>query len=189
VVAALPEDLAADVVLRVASLEEVPADVLAELEEGVAARFDTWSGPAAAVGGVEVAARVLARIPRSAGAPILEGVDGRNPLLGEALRRRMFRFDELCRLDRKSFQLLLREVSIEDLVMALSGAGDGIREKVFENVSHRAAEQIREDLDLLGPVRRSECEAVQERIVDVARRLEEEGRIDLDAEVPGDASS
>lgn len=182
VLAALPEALAADVVLRMATLEDVPADVLAELEEGVAALFDTRSGPSTPVGGVEVTARVLARIPRSAGLPLLAGVDERNPLVGEEIRRRMFRFDELRRLDRKSFQALLREVSIEDLVMALAAAGEEMREKVFENVSQRAGEQIQEDLELLGAVRRSDSEAVQQRIVDVARRLEEEGRLDLEAE-------
>ncbi|CAG0990930.1 Flagellar motor switch protein FliG [Myxococcaceae bacterium] len=185
VLGSLPESLAADVVLRIATLEDVPAEVLAELEDDVSSLFETGSGPPAAIGGVENAARALARVPRSAGNPILAEVDGRNPLLGEALRRRMFRFEELRRLDRRSFQLLLREISIEDLVMALSITGDAMREKVFENVSQRAAEQIRDELDLLGPASRSEAEAVQDRIVDVARRLDEEGRIDLGSDGAG----
>jgi flagellar motor switch protein FliG len=78
--------------------------------------------------------------------------------------------------------MLLREIPIEDLVLALKAASDEMHEKVFDNVSTRAAEQIREDAELLGPVRRSEVERVQGRIVEIARRLEEEGRIELDEE-------
>lgn len=186
VVGALPETLGADVVLRVATLEDVSHEVLAELEESVAELFDAGGGPPTRVGGVESAARLMAHVPRSSANAILESVDGCNPLLAEEIRRRMLRFDDLQRLDRRGFQLLLQEIPIEDLVLALKAASETMREKVFENVSLRAAEQIRDETELLGPVRTSEVERVQVRIVDIARRLEEEGRIDLDAETEDD---
>ena len=99
----------------------------------------------------------------------------------------MLRFEDLRRLDRRDFQTLLREIPIEDLVLALKGSGDEMREKVFENVSHRAADQIREEAELMGPAKRSEVDAVRERIVEVARRLADDGRIDLHGEDSGDA--
>lgn len=187
VVAALNESLGADVMLRLASLDAVPGDVIAELEEGVAELFDAGRGPSSLVGGRDAAARILSRVPRSAGNAILDGVDGRDPGIANEIRRRMLCFDDLRCLDRRGFQTLLREVSIEDLVLAIKGARAEMREKVFENVSSRAAEQIREEAELLGPVRRSEVERVQERIVEIARRLEEEGRIDLHEEEIVDA--
>ena len=99
----------------------------------------------------------------------------------------MLRFEDLRRLDRRDFQTLLREIPIEDLVLALKGSGDEMREKVFENVSHRAADQIREEAALMGPAKRSEVEAVRERIVEIARRLADDGRIDLHGEGSNDA--
>jgi flagellar motor switch protein FliG len=180
VVAALPGALGADVVIRLASLELVPAAVIAELEAGIAELFDADVGPAAAVGGKELAARILNRVPRTAGHALLEAVDARDPGVAAEIRRRMLRFDELRRIDRRGFQMLLREVPIEDLVLALKATTEEMREKVFENVSSRAAEQIREEAELLGAVRRSDVERVQERIVEIARRLEEEGRLELE---------
>jgi flagellar motor switch protein FliG len=112
VVAELPEALGTDVVMRLASLDAVPAEVIAELEVGVAELFDDGAGPAAPVGGKDLAARILNRIPRSAGNAILEGVDGRDPEIASEIRRRMLCFDDLRRLDRKGFQTLLREIPI-----------------------------------------------------------------------------
>lgn len=180
IVASLPQGFGTDVMVRLAGLDAVPADVLAELEEDVAELFDAGQGPAAPVGGASVAARILNRVPRAAGSMILEAVEDTDPCLAQQIRRRMLRFDDLHRLDRRDFQVLLREVSIEDLVLALKTAGEAIRAKVFDNVSNRAAEQIREEAELLGAVRRSDVERVQERIVEIARRLDDEGRIALD---------
>jgi flagellar motor switch protein FliG len=175
----LPEALGADVVLRLANLDAVPAEVIAELEQGVGELFARWTGPAARVGGMKAAAELLNRVPRLASSAILAGVDARNPVMATEIRRRMFNFEDLRFLDAKGFQALLREIAIEEIVVALRGASDELREKVFENVSARAAEQIREDLELLGPVRRSEVERVQTSILDLARGLEDVGRIQL----------
>ncbi|MCC6639917.1 MAG: hypothetical protein IT386_01995 [Deltaproteobacteria bacterium] len=186
VMGVLPESLGAEVVIRLASLGAVPADVLEEIEAGVAELFDEGRAPAAAVGGEEVAARILNRVPRAAGSAILDGVLCRAPEVASEIRRRMLRFDDLRRLDRRDFQTLLREISIEDLVLALKGSADEMREKVFENVSHRAADQIRAESELMGPARRSEVDAVRERIVESARRLADDGRIDLRGEESAD---
>lgn len=187
VMAELPEDVGAEVVIRLADLDVVPGEVLAELEAGIAELFDAGCGPASSVGGEQVAARILNRVPRSASAAILARVEDHAPAVATEIRRRMLRFEDLQRLGRQDFQTLLREIPIEDLVLALRGGSDEMREKVFENVSHRAAEQIREETELLGPAKRSEVEAVRSRIVEAARRLEEDGRIDLHGEENGDA--
>jgi flagellar motor switch protein FliG len=182
VLGALPESMACDVVVRLARLDRVAADVIAELEAGIAELFGDGLAPAAPVGGAELAARMLNRVPRSAGQAILESMEGEAPELAAEVRRRMLQFDDLRRLDRRDFQMLLREIPIEDLVLALKSASEPMCEKVYENVSTRAAEQIREEGELLGAVRRQDVEAVQSRIVETARRLEEEGRIELHGE-------
>jgi len=187
VVAELTGPMAGDVVVRLAQLDRVPAEVIAELESGVAELFGDGLGPEAPVGGAEVAARMLNRISRSAGHAILERVDARSPELAAEIRRRMLHFDDLRRLDRRDFQSLLREIPIEDLVLALKVASEAMRQKVYENVSTRAADQIREEGELLGPVRRHDVEAVHARIVETARRLEDEGRIALDPREDVDA--
>lgn len=177
----LPEALGADVVLRLANLDAVPSEVIAELEQGVGELFDRWTGPAARVGGMKAAAELLNKAPRLASTAILAGVDERNPVMATEIRRRMFCFEDLRFLDSKGFQALLREIAIEEIVVALRTASQELREKLFENVSARAAEQIREDLELLGPVRRSEVERVQAHILDLARGLQDVGRIELGA--------
>ncbi len=186
VIAALPDDVSAEVVLRLANLSAVSNEVMTDLEEDVAALFGRRVGPSTRVGGTDSAAKMLNRVPKSEGNEILDGVSERNADVANEIRRRMLTFNDLTSIDRRGFQALLREVPTEDLVVALKTASDDMREKVFQNISSRAADQIREESELLGPMRLSEVERVQEMIVDVARRLEEEGRLEIDAGAAGD---
>ena len=176
----LPEAARAEVVVRLAHLETVTTDVIALLEEGVAELFDRKPVPSTRVGGTAAAASALNRVPKDEGATILEGVDTRDPEIAGAIRKRMLTFNDLETIDRRGFQNLLREVATEDLAVALKAASEEMKEKVFGNLSSRAADQIREEIDLLGPMKLSDVETVQEQIVEAAQRLEEEGRLSIE---------
>jgi len=175
----LPEDLRPEVLLRLADLGTVTTEIVGELEEGVAELFGRRPGSPTRVGGHDVAAKLLNRVPKTDGQAILEGLESRNPELAGEIRKRMLTFNDLVNIDRKGFQALLREISTEDLVVALKLASEEMKEKVFSNVSSRAADQLREEGELLGPMRVADVEKVQQQIVDVARRLEEEGRLSI----------
>ncbi len=180
VIHALPETLRADVVLRLADLETVSPEVIAELQAGVAGTFGTTRGRGARIGGRDAAARLLNRVDRESGQGILEQVDERDAALAQEIRRAMLTFNDLAALDDRGFQQLLRDVSTEDLVVALKTASDEMKNKVFKNISARAANQIKEDSELLGPMKLSEVEAVQDRVVEAARALEQQGAISLE---------
>ncbi len=180
VIQGLPEELRPEVVVRLANLDTVTTDVIADLEEGVAELFDRRPVPSTRVGGAAAAASALNRVPKDSGAAILEGVDVRDPEVAGAIRKRMLTFNDLETIDRRGFQSLLREVSTEDLAVALKACSDEMKQKVFSNLSSRAADQIREEIDLLGPMKLGDVERVQEQVVDIARRLEEEGRLSIE---------
>jgi len=180
VIHALPEENRAEVVLRLASLESVTTDVILDIEKGVAELFDRAPVASTRVGGTVVAAQVLNRVSKTDGTAILEGVDTRDPEIAGAIRKRMLTFNDLESIDRRGFQLLLREVSTDDLALALKTSSPEMLEKVYSNMSSRAVEQIKEEIELLGPVRLTEVERVQEEIVEIARRLEESGDLSID---------
>lgn len=176
----LPEEIRSEVVLRLAHLDTVTTDVISDLEEGVAELFDRPPVASTRVGGPSAAATALNRVPKEDGAAILEGVDTRDPVVAGAIRKRMLTFNDLESVDRRGFQSLLREISTEDLAVALKASTEEMREKVFSNLSSRAADQIQEEIELLGPMRLADVEQIQEQIVEVARRLEEEGRLSIE---------
>lgn len=180
VIEVLPEEMRPEVVIRLASLQEVTNDVIAGLEDGVASLFGHRLASSVRVGGRDAAAQVLNRISKGDGDAILEGLDDRDPDVASQVRRRMLTFNDLVAIDNRGFQVLLREVATEDLVVALKAADDEMKEKVFGNISSRAAEQIREELELAAPRKLSEVEAVQDQIVEIARRLADEGGIQLE---------
>ena len=123
---------------------------------------------------------MLNRVAKEDGAAILGIVDSRDARTALSIRKRMLTFDDLVNIDRIGFQSFLREVATEDLAIALKTAADEMQSKVFENLSSRAADQIREEIELLPPMKLSDVEKVQEQIVEVARALESEGRLSID---------
>ena len=179
IIAALPEAIRADVVLRLAELESVTTETIAELEEGVAQLFARAPGVETRVTGAETAAQLLNRIDKEAGSSILEGLEERAPEIAGALRNRMLTFNDLASLQKREFQSLVRELPTDQLAVALKTASEEIREKVFGSLSKRAGDQLREEIDLLGPMRLSEVEEVQQSVVETARRLESEGTITI----------
>lgn len=182
----LPDGVQSDVLLRIAGLESVNNDVIYKLEEELAIMFHREIAAPTPLGGTDAAAKILNGVPKSDGQTILEGVDTRDPDIAGEIRKRMLTFNDLCSIDKRGFQSLLREVPTEDLVIALKTASDEMKEQVFSNVSSRAADQIREESELLPPMKLSEIEAIQVGIVDIARRLEEEGTLTIDAGGGGD---
>lgn len=180
VLALLPDRLKQDVVLRVATLDGIQPAALAELN---AALSKSLAGAdrlkRSALGGVRAAAEILNFMGAAHETAILDGVREHDDELAQRIQDEMFVFENLLDLDDKAIQLVLREVQSESLVIALKGADEAMREKVFRNMSQRAGEMLRDDLESRGPVRVSEVEAEQKEILKIVRRLAEEGQVAL----------
>jgi flagellar motor switch protein FliG len=177
----LPDPAArAEAIVRVATLDSVPPSALQELnavlEEQVAQRSSTRF---AQLGGTRVAAEIMNNLESRAEEEVMERVREVNETLSEEIQELMFVFDNLLQVDDRGIQVLLREVSTDNLVLALKGADDALKEKIFTNMSKRAAELLKDDLEAKGPVRVSEVEAAQKEILVIARRLAEAGEISL----------
>ncbi len=129
------------------------------------------------VGGVQTVAEILNLVDRSTERAIMQGVEGEDQDLVDEIRKRMFVFEDINDVNDKGIQAVLKEVENDELCLALKTASEGLRNKILSNMSSRAAESIREDMEFMGPVRISDVEAAQQRIVDIVRRLEESGDI------------
>ncbi|HXF08721.1 MAG TPA: flagellar motor switch protein FliG [Candidatus Acidoferrales bacterium] len=176
----LPEALRGEVILRIANLDGVPQDALEALDELLQDQLaGTRLGKRYGLGGVKVAADIINALKTAADGHLLEQLAEQAPDLAEQIRERMFVFEHLLSADDRGIQALLREVSPDLLVLALKGADDRILDKIFRNMSQRAAEMLRDDLAAKGPVRLSDVEAAQKEILNQARRLAEQGRLIL----------
>lgn len=177
----LPEALRNDVVLRIATLDAVQPAALQDLNDvlGQLASGGDRAKKAAARGGVEAAAEVMNRLGGAVEAAVSAHLREIDPDLAQRIQDKMFVFDNLVDLDDRAIQMLLREVQSDSLVAALKGTNDALKDKLFKNMSQRAAEMLRDDLDAKGPVRLSEVEAEQREILRIVRRLAEEGQIVL----------
>jgi flagellar motor switch protein FliG len=175
-----PERVRNDVALRIATLDGVQPAALRELNE-VLTKLLAGSNniKKSAMGGVRTIAEILNFMPSGIENAIIEGVRQHDPDLAQRVLDDMFVFDDLVELDDRSMQTVLREVSSESLIIALKGSNEALREKVFKNMSQRAAEQLKEDLEIKGPVRLSEVEQQQRDILKLVRRLAEEGQVAL----------
>ncbi len=176
----LPERARPDIIMRIANLEGVQPKAIQELDEILERQFAGNSGAkTATVGGVKEAANILNFLDSSTEQEIMEAVSEQDENLAQQIEDLMFVFENLIDVDDRGIQTLLREVSTDTLVLALKGADDALKEKIFKNMSKRAAEMLRDDLEAKGPVRVSEVEAAQKEILNVARRLAEAGEIAL----------
>lgn len=175
------ERLRNDVLLRIATLDGVQPIALRELNEALTRLMAGASSSVkkAAMGGVRHAAEILNYVGQQAETGILDNVRDYDPDLAQKILDEMFVFENLMDVDDRGIQLLLREIQSDSLILALKGAPPDLREKIFKNMSQRAAEMLREDLESKGPVRLSEVEAEQKEILKIARRLAEEGQIQL----------
>ena len=181
VIAYLPEgEVRRDIIMRVANLESIPPAAISELAQ-VLEEQAKGSGPSrfAQLGGKRTAADILNNMVKGSNESVMEAIAEVDEELGEAINELMFVFDNLLKVDDRGIQTLLKEISTDVLTVALKGADPALQQKIFGNMSKRAAELMQDDMEAKGPIRLSEVEAAQKEILVVARRLAEDGEIML----------
>jgi flagellar motor switch protein FliG len=180
VLAALPENMRTDVVMRIATLDGVHPSALNELDEVLEKQFNgNASGKASGFGGPKAAAEILNLVGAAAEGKIIEEIGKTDTTLSQRLQDLMFVFDDLSTVDDRGMQELLREIPGDKLIVALKAADEELKEKFFKNMSERASQMLKDDLEAKGPVKLSEVEAAQKEILVTARRMAEEGRVQL----------
>ncbi|HEB76968.1 MAG TPA: flagellar motor switch protein FliG [Methylothermaceae bacterium] len=175
----LPENMRPDLVMRIASLEAVQPDALKELDAIMERQLSGKNVKSSTIGGVDRAAEILNMVESSVEAQVMDQLEEKAPDLAIQIQDKMFVFDDLAKLDDRSIQTLLREVSTDTLLLAMRGADEALKEKIFANMSRRAAEMLRDDLEASPPAKLSEVEAAQKEILQIARRLADAGEIAL----------
>lgn len=176
----LPERIRADAIMRVATLQGVHPAALKELDDIMEKQLSGNANvKSSTIGGIETAANILNFSDSIVETAVMEQIAEANPDLSQKIQDKMFVFDDLVDVDDRGIQTLLREVSTDALLLALRGADDALKEKVFSNMSRRAAEMLRDDLEAAPPARLSDVESAQKDILAIARRLAESGEISL----------
>jgi flagellar motor switch protein FliG len=174
----LPPEKQIEVVSRISRMEQTSPEVIKEVERGLEHRLSgLMTDRLQRVGGVNSVAEILNLTDRSTEKGILEALGEDDPDLVAQIRRLMFVFEDVLLVNDKGIQSVLKEIETSDLVLALRTATDELKQKIFSNMSDRAAQMIREEMEYMGPVRLSDVEMAQQRIVDVVRRLEDSGEI------------
>ena len=179
VLSGLNQNLQANVAYRIASMEPASPDVIRLVERELERRMTTVLGPQemSTVGGVAPLVAIINRADRSTERMILEGLETVNKELAEVVRAQMFIFEDILTLDDKAIQLVLRSVESGDLALALKGVSSAVKEKITRNLSARAAENLTEEIELLGAVRLKQVEESQAKVVQEIRALEQSGQI------------
>lgn len=174
----LPEGIQTEVVLRISSLDYISPSLIAQVDEVLKQELATLGSiDTQQLGGVQPIADMLNVMDKNTEQNIMARVEEKDPQLAEEIRKLMFVFEDIIFIDDRGMQTLLKEVPNDKLVMALKTAPEEIKEKIFKNISKRAADMLREDLGAMGPVRLSDVETAQQEIVNIAKRLEAEGKI------------
>ena len=168
----------AEILIRLAKLEAVAEEMLVEVDRVLQSQLIAIGGKEGRkVGGVNSVAEILNAIDRATEEEIMADIEEESAQLAEEIKQLMFVFEDIMKIDDRGIREVLKEISNEDLTMSLKTAPEELREKFFKNLSERAGNMIREDLEIMGPVKLSEVEAAQQNIVKQVRRLEAEGRI------------
>ena len=174
----LPAGVRCEILMRLAKLEAVPEDMLMAVDKVLQSQLIAMGGKEGKkVGGIAAVAEILNSVDRATEEEVLSEIEESSAQMAEEIRNLMFVFEDVAGLDDRAIRETLKEVSNEDLTMALRGAKENMREIFFRNMSERAATMIREDLEIMGPTRLSDVETAQQNIVKIVRRLEAEGRI------------
>ncbi len=179
ILAQLPERMQSDVAYRIATMENITPAVLKEIEEALESSLRDILGGSQDVGGPKVVADILNLTGSSVEKNVLDLMDAQDPEVAEAVRNLMFVFADISKLTDRELQVLLREVDQKDLVIALKAAEEELKEKILGNMSERVRTFIQEEMEFLGPMRLSEVEEVQLRIVQQVRQLEEQGQVTI----------
>jgi len=178
ILSGLPLQKQLEVIKRIANMEQTNPEVIKEVERGLESRLaNMLMQSMEKAGGVDTVAEVLNLADRATEKSIMEGLEAEDPDLVEQIRRLMFVFEDILLVNDKGIQAVLKEVDNDELSLALKTASPELQEKIFSNMSQRAAALIREDMEFMGPVRVSDVESAQQRIVDIVRRLEEAGEV------------
>jgi len=179
ILSSLPEKLQLEVTTRIINIEEASPEALKEVNKILRKEFSYTSekGKLQKVGGTKMVAEILNRVDRATEKRIMEAMEKRDAQLAKNVKNLMFVFEDILSLDDRSLQRALREIDTKELTLALKGADKKLKEKFFKNLSSRAVETIKEDMEFMGPVRLRNVEEAQQKIVNIMRRLEEKGEI------------
>lgn len=175
----LDEELRANVALRIATTERIPDSAVEEIRDALEGQLDLGRGRGFRVAGMRTIAEILNRSDRATETAVFQKLEELDKKLADSIRDLMFVFDDLSEVDDRSIQAVLKEVATEDLALALKTASEDLRSKIFRNMSQRAAEILRDEIAAKGPVRVADVEKAQQKIVQAARKLEQEGKIVL----------
>ncbi len=180
IISALPPEQQAEVAMRIATMDQTAPEITREVERVLERKIATvLSQEFTTVGGVEALAELLNRVDRTTERSIMETLEAENAELADAIKKRMFVFEDVVLLDDRSIQQVLKEVDQRELAIVLKGSSDEVKNKIFGNMSQRAAEIVKEDMEFMGPIRVRQVEEAQQRFVAVIRRLEEAGDITI----------
>ncbi|NLN15991.1 MAG: flagellar motor switch protein FliG [Firmicutes bacterium] len=178
ILSALPGESQVEVAKRLAILDRTSPEVLEEIEATLEKKLSSFATQDFTMaGGLETAVSILNRVDRSTEKTIMEALEEDDPELAEEIKKRMFVFEDIVTLDDRSIQRVLREVDSRELALALKAASEEVAERIYKNMSKRAAEMMKEDIEYMGPVRLRDVEEAQQKIVSIIRKLEEAGEI------------
>lgn len=178
ILSALPERMQGDVAMRIAVMDRTQPEVIKQVEEVMERKLAAIiNQDFTKAGGVRALVNMLNLVDRTTERHILDTLDEANPELAEEVRKLMFVFEDLLMLDDRAIQQILKEVESSDVALALKGVSEEVQEKIFKNMSQRAASMMKEDMEFMGPQRRRTIEDAQQKIVSIIRRLEEAGDI------------
>lgn len=178
ILSALPPERQADVARRIAIMDRTSPEVIREIERLLERKLSSVvSEDFTSAGGVGSIVEILNRVDRTTEKTIMESLEIQDPEMAEEIKRRMFVFEDIVQLDDRAIQQILREVDGKDLALALKGASEEVAAKIQRNMSKRAADMLKEDMEFMGPVRLRDVEDAQQRIVNIIRKLEEAGEI------------
>lgn len=178
VLTSLPSEVQADVVKRIAQMDRTSPDIIREVERVLERKLSTLvTNDFTTAGGVKAIVEVINRVDRTTEKSIIETLEVDNPELAEEIKRLMFVFEDIVQLDDRSLQMVLREVDTKDLSLALKATQGEVADKIYKNMSKRAADMLREEIEFMGPVKIRDVEEAQQKVVNVIRTLEEKGEI------------
>lgn len=188
ILSSLPQDVQSDVVIRIATMDRTAPEIVREVERVLERKMaSVFSQGFTFAGGVKDVAEILNMIERSTEKTIMADLEERDPELADEIARLMFTFDDIIYVDDSGIQKTLREVESKDLALALKASNEEVASKVYKNMSERAREMIKEEIEFMGPVRMRNVEEAQQKIVAVIRRLEESGDVVISGRGGGDA--
>lgn len=180
ILAEFPPPLQSDILFRITQLENIPPGILEEIDQTLEKEIShLTSSEGKKIEGVRTVADILNQMDASAENDILQGMEGQKQGLADEIRRLMFIFEDLLQVDDRSLMALLKEINSESLKVALKTTSEELKEKIFKNMSERAAQLLKEDLEVMGPARLKDVEAAQQAIIQTAKKLESEGKVVL----------